>query len=1040
MDVHDALNDVLKITGIDANPQLADELIKHHLIDFQNDYKKASNQKRKLLNLAKAPSLDDVKGLQQTLKNLGYDPGPIDGIFGDRTKAAVEAFQKDAKITVDGVYGTQTQRTLQEKLAEQVMPKEAVQAGSKVLEEGGVTTSPDRADYLDQATPAEGASINTKRMDTAPEVKDLAMQLSDTTHDKTVQTHAETRQQALKMLDDLDNLATEAADLAEVIQKAPAVKHALQETVAAHTGVLLSEAERLKGLGNNATIDDIYSFYTTMETAVRLNAYRQDIDRGAARTINAGNIQVTGATTGRFLNVAGVPEGAPVQIVDSVRMPTTEDVPATLRKNARSGRTLAVIQGAIEKYKNQDGQIDTDRFIKEVIDPLLEAGKKGDIEPAFNRWTNAFVEWSNNTLLMGWETWHRNIVAQTLEAINEDLTNYTAATLDTTYGTVARLFGVDYKPNVTFTEANAKLMGDIEGLYRAVFKPLTPMTTVANFEATIRGEQPVTLLDLTWDRLRNPTEWERLYQLSGFGTKQASDALSPRAFTSSEYLFPNAPDTPFINMVLGAFDWTAAQARLAGFGMLEAGDRFFASSGYFHGLNGELARKQVAGEITPEQAKVLKKRVEAWHNYKILVADAEIHERTYGIKLDEAVTAEQIQKATGGLLDGLTVEELQQLEILDRIAMDQSDKMTYKDPFNYAFLQDIEKMRAKYPLLKVILRFFHTPLKIMGRYVERNPLNFRLWQDAVGLTKDANGNVDTRRMVQAQAQLAVSTGLFLLAYQLWQERRLTPTARSPQERRMMEEAGVPENSWKVGDYWIPHGYYDPASMFFSHAANIFRLYHEATDEASLKEADNLMMDLIYSTAQDVLSNTWATSVREFINSIYYRESAKRFLEKQIELMNPAARIHRNVTTFPGSPWRTKELVDYQGLDKKDLPRLDTFGRPVMNYKYFFGIRYYEPSTDAIDRELMNLGITLQRLPRKVGGVELTDEQYYRMQRSLDTHFNAKEEMNKLVELESYKRATIIQKEKMIKNRWEQCGNRRRLLLQQSLNMKKPGKS
>lgn len=51
---------------------------------------------------------DAVKFLQAALKNKGFDPGPLDGIFGMRTTAAVRAFQASAGIAVDGIAGPQT--------------------------------------------------------------------------------------------------------------------------------------------------------------------------------------------------------------------------------------------------------------------------------------------------------------------------------------------------------------------------------------------------------------------------------------------------------------------------------------------------------------------------------------------------------------------------------------------------------------------------------------------------------------------------------------------------------------------------------------------------------------------------------------------------------------------------------------------------------------------------------------------------------------------------------------------------------------------
>lgn len=53
-----------------------------------------------------------VKQLQQRLKDKGFNPGGIDGVFGLGTKAAVRAFQKANNLKADGVVGPQTWNTL----------------------------------------------------------------------------------------------------------------------------------------------------------------------------------------------------------------------------------------------------------------------------------------------------------------------------------------------------------------------------------------------------------------------------------------------------------------------------------------------------------------------------------------------------------------------------------------------------------------------------------------------------------------------------------------------------------------------------------------------------------------------------------------------------------------------------------------------------------------------------------------------------------------------------------------------------------------
>jgi hypothetical protein len=44
----------------------------------------------------------DIRRAQQLLVDLGYDPGPIDGFMGPRTRAAVERFQADQGVVASG--------------------------------------------------------------------------------------------------------------------------------------------------------------------------------------------------------------------------------------------------------------------------------------------------------------------------------------------------------------------------------------------------------------------------------------------------------------------------------------------------------------------------------------------------------------------------------------------------------------------------------------------------------------------------------------------------------------------------------------------------------------------------------------------------------------------------------------------------------------------------------------------------------------------------------------------------------------------------
>jgi peptidoglycan hydrolase-like protein with peptidoglycan-binding domain len=55
---------------------------------------------------------EPVRGLQRLLRRHGYEPGPIDGLYGPLTEAAVKRFQQAHGLAVDGAVGPQTSRAV----------------------------------------------------------------------------------------------------------------------------------------------------------------------------------------------------------------------------------------------------------------------------------------------------------------------------------------------------------------------------------------------------------------------------------------------------------------------------------------------------------------------------------------------------------------------------------------------------------------------------------------------------------------------------------------------------------------------------------------------------------------------------------------------------------------------------------------------------------------------------------------------------------------------------------------------------------------
>lgn len=61
-----------------------------------------------------APNMDPaiVEDIQRALRDRGFDPGPIDGVYGGQTAAAVGAFQATEGLVVDGEVGRHTAEVL----------------------------------------------------------------------------------------------------------------------------------------------------------------------------------------------------------------------------------------------------------------------------------------------------------------------------------------------------------------------------------------------------------------------------------------------------------------------------------------------------------------------------------------------------------------------------------------------------------------------------------------------------------------------------------------------------------------------------------------------------------------------------------------------------------------------------------------------------------------------------------------------------------------------------------------------------------------
>lgn len=61
-----------------------------------------------------AQAAADVERAQKALKQMGHDPGPVDGVMGAQTSAALKAYQKKQGLSVTGQLDAETAAKLGE--------------------------------------------------------------------------------------------------------------------------------------------------------------------------------------------------------------------------------------------------------------------------------------------------------------------------------------------------------------------------------------------------------------------------------------------------------------------------------------------------------------------------------------------------------------------------------------------------------------------------------------------------------------------------------------------------------------------------------------------------------------------------------------------------------------------------------------------------------------------------------------------------------------------------------------------------------------
>lgn len=316
-----------------------------------------------------------------------------------------------------------------------------------------------------------------------------------------------------------------------------------------------------------------------------------------------------------------------------------------------------------------------------------------------------------------------------------------------------------------------------------------------------------------------------------------------------------------------------------------------------------------------------------------------------------------------------------------------------------SFSRGVQDFTNRHPAMKLILPFVRTPTNILKAGLQRTPVLRRLSKSL----RDDLASGDPRRLAAANGKLVTGSVVWGTGITLALEGKITGSGpNDPALRARMMETGwrpysVVVDDGKGGKRYIEYKRLEPFAMFLGIAADVAEIGGQVGEEEMGELASASMIAFVNNVAsktylQGLIDTVEAISdperylpglMRNYASSMIPLSAAQRELRKQ---KDPAMREVRSMVdalrnTIPGMSddlparrsWITGEPILYPkgwGADMTS-PLGDAFAaaNPIIAGDW---------KADPVLDELANLDFAFSAPTRKLEGVELTTEQYSRL--------------------------------------------------------------
>jgi hypothetical protein len=308
-------------------------------------------------------------------------------------------------------------------------------------------------------------------------------------------------------------------------------------------------------------------------------------------------------------------------------------------------------------------------------------------------------------------------------------------------------------------------------------------------------------------------------------------------------------------------------------------------------------------------------------------------------------------------------------------AMDFARYSTFQRPLGEKG-RAISNLVNKIPGMRLIVPFMRTPANIFKFAIERTP--------AAPILKEVRDDLAAGgpRRDLAMARIMLGTGVMITAMAMAAAGALTGGDPDDDDaRRLLRAKGWQPYSVKIGDTYYSYQRLDPIATVLGLSADLLGQHEDMSDAEREKAFGNIFKAVL----GQLKNKTFLSGIGDLLNAI---DDTDRFgpqfigrlagtivptgVAQVANALDPTVRDVRSV------PERIQSRIP--GLSDNLMPKRDIFGR-VITREGGVGPDVMSPfwtardQRDSVVAELLRAGVNVNVPSRRVGGVELTAEQY-----------------------------------------------------------------